>query len=245
MKIIISGILFLFTFVTVSSAQTCGFGCLGLAGAFGGVSIQNYKPDGLNKHLFNTFDSDNFDVKEETFTKTFGYRVGANLFQARFNGFFTSAKVFYQFLTEEQNLESTNEGNFVDHEMKFRFDYWGSMINIGIPVFESLDWKIIEGGISFHRVVFENNTFTNNELTEEEKFENDETIIGYSLGSGLIVHLVKDYVSLEGTFTYNLVEIENLFDESGNRLIRDEENGFLVKNGGVTGTVQLNVSFPL
>ena len=85
--------------------QSFGFGCLGFVGGFGGFSYQQYKPDGLNRYVanFNSSFSEYIDQNMSDFGTATGYRVGINVFRAKFSGFFVTAKGFYQQLLEDHS----------------------------------------------------------------------------------------------------------------------------------------------
>ena len=42
------------------------------------------------------------------------------------------------------------------------------------------------------------------------KYDSDPGVLGYSVGTGIIISLVKDYVSLEGLAGYTYLKIDNL-----------------------------------
>lgn len=235
-------ILFLFLILISSSSfgQTCGFGCLGLSGAFGGYTHQTYEADGLNNYLSNKLGSKGSDMK---FSEAKGFRAGGNIVRAKFEGYFFTAKGFYQFLSESKELINVVSSN-IKETYEFKANYWGVGIDLGVPIFSFLDLKLIDGGVTFLQADYEEKQFTQDDETSYTKFENDGSEIGYYFGSGLIIHLMEDYVSLEGTAFYSMMKISNMIDDSGNKLLA-ENSADLLSKGGFSFTVQLNIGFPL
>jgi hypothetical protein len=61
----------------------------------------------------------------------------------------------------------------------------------------------------------------------------------------VIIHLIPDYISLEGTAIYNMITIENLKEKNGEILPNEIINKNLVDGGGFAATIQLNIGVPL
>lgn len=221
-----------------TKAQTMGFGCLGLSGVYGGYSLQNYNADELNHYLNNSL----LPGANYQFEKSTGFRVGINLVRAKFENYFISVKGYFQFLKEEdidRNIPGRAEG--VEDKFELVQNHFGLGVDFGIPVFDFLDLKLVEGGVNFYKYELNYITQINGEKTGDEKFENDESNIGYYLGSGMIIHLVKDYISIEATANYNFYELNSLKSDRNSLIERDK----LIETKGISGTVQLNLGFPL
>ncbi|MFH1198462.1 MAG: hypothetical protein V1720_22355, partial [bacterium] len=106
-------------------AQTCGFGCLGLSGFYGGYSYQQFNADGLNQYLNSTLlDIVNDDVEQIEFKEGRGFRFGANIFRAKFDDYFITAKGFFQFLKEEKT-RSGNLNSNLQKKLELQMNYWG------------------------------------------------------------------------------------------------------------------------
>ncbi len=227
------------------NAQSCGFGCLGLSGIYGGYTIQYYHADGLNDHIKLELIRKELDEFKSKFEFGKGFRIGSNLFRAKFDEYFITAKGFYQFLKEKHTYSGiTQEGNHSD-KYEFIMNYWGVGIDVGIPLFEFLDWKIFEGGVTIYNTELLNESFLNNEKVTDLKYENSKTNVGYYISSGVIIHLIPDYISLEGTAIYNMITIENLKEKNGEILPNEIINKNLVDGGGFAATIQLNIGVPL
>lgn len=221
--------------------QTFGFGCLGLSGFFGGYGITQYDADGLNKHLSN-FYSQLTSQNEIQFEQASGFRFGANIIRANFNNnvFFT-AKGFYQFAKEEQSVNYSEVDK--KDELTLSTNHWGLGIDFGFPLFTFLDIKLLEGGVKFYNVEYEMTNIENDEQVGS-KYKSDETEIGYYVGTGLIINLVRGYISIEGTAMYSFYDVQNLISED-NYLVQNSVENPLIKNGGFGAALQLNVGFPL
>ncbi len=226
------------------SAQTCGFGCLGLSGFYGGYSGQYYDMGTLNQLLNERLSEIGFVNGKMNFDSGYGVRIGANIFRAKFDDYFLTAKGYYQFLKEEQEVSENSNRNIILFNSKLELDHWGVGLDFGIPVLKVLDWKIVEGGLTFYRSKLEN-TLRVNDVTLSDNYEEEKISVGYYLGTGLIIHLVKDYISIEGTAVYNNVDISNMINNQGDYLLDPQSGKSIMDKAGVTATVQLNIGVPL
>ncbi|MBN1637737.1 MAG: hypothetical protein JW866_02130, partial [Ignavibacteriales bacterium] len=161
-----------------------------------------------------------------------GFVVGANFFRAQFPSFFFSAKGYYQFLFERHTYNGLPE-----EKIDLNLNHWGVAIDVGIPLFDLLDWKIFEGGIRFI------NAKLTNSITADS-YESKNTELGYYFGSGVVIHAIKDYISIEGTVSYNVIKVDNIEDKNGNK-ISAKDNFNLIKSGSIISSLQLNIGFPL
>ncbi|MCX7876388.1 MAG: hypothetical protein N2321_09525 [Melioribacteraceae bacterium] len=236
-------LLILFLISTISKAQTFGFGCLGLSGIYAGVSEYKYDVQAINNFLLKEKLSVNEELKFERGT---GYRIGANLFRAKWEGFFISAKGYYQFIKEEkiskQSFTKLNELIQSNKNFQLKLNNWALGIDFGTPIFKVLDWKILEGHISYFTPEFNIEYYENNNFIEGNKFEPEKMNISYFVGSGLILHLVQGYFSIEGTAGYNFLKVEHFKNQ--NNIIIGDINNYAVKNAGWSYTLQINVGFP-
>ncbi len=244
-------VLSVISFSTNINSQTFGFGCLGFFGGYGGIVYQSYKADGLNQFVkeFNEMNSSTLDDPLQEFYGAVGYRIGVNFFRATWeSGFILTAKGFYQSLSRTREAsESLVDGN-TNYTFELDLKNWAVGIDFGYAITSFLSWKIVDGSINFNNVSL-TNTINSSEGTEVSKYISESGVIGYSVGTGLIIFLIKDYISLEGFAGYTGLTIEKLkFDEgdanSFNVLI-EEENINFIESGGFTGVIQLNIGFPL
>jgi hypothetical protein len=244
-------VIFLVTFSSIPLlSQSFGFGCLGFVGVFGGFSYQQYKPDGLN-HYVNNFNSqyvEYIDTKMELFGKSSGYRVGVNVFRAKFTGFLITAKGFYQQLHEEHNSIVYQTAFGIDHEYDLKLRSYGIGIDLGIPVTSYLSWKIVDGSLLINGAKF-TETINSSAGTQVNKYENEKTELGYSIGSGFIFEVIKNYISIEGSASYTQITIDKMINEDGSgNLNYNSQSGSeekFINGGGFNAVVQLNLGFPL
>ena len=125
-------------------------------------------------------------------------------------------------------------------------------IDLGYAFTSFLSWKIVDGAVNFNNVTLIN---TNNAPggTTVIKYDSDPGVLGYSVGTGIIISLVKDYVSLEGLAGYTYLKIDNLKKDNNAYFLEvpsdidmeSTEFGNFIESGGFTAVVQLNVGFPL
>jgi len=235
------------TGITVN-AQSFGFGCLGLSGFYAGFSRQNYDNPGLNDYIsqrINTLDpSKNIITDKIEFTQGTGYRIGANFFRARWNKFFITAKGYYQFLKESDEISAQLQNVDTREKYQLTMNHWGVGIDFGVPLFWILDWKIAEANVTFYNTEFSQETLLNSVSQGEIKFKPDKNNIGYFIGTGLILHLVPDYISVEGTAGYSIIQIDKLSNDSGITIPTSSSKN-AVDKGSLSITLQLNVGFPL
>ncbi|MBU1101352.1 MAG: hypothetical protein KKA84_13200 [Bacteroidetes bacterium] len=238
-------ILLIFPLVTQSlQAQSFGFGCLGLSGIYGGYSIQQFDAAPIedaiglyNISRNNMNDGLKFDQLE-------GYRIGGNIFRARFSSLFITTKGYYQFLEQKQNGFSSEVASIKKDEYKLSLNHWGLGIDIGFPLFSFLDWKILEGGVNFYDVDFDYESLLEAEGDLKVHYSTDEVTVGYYAGTGLILHIIPDYISVEGTAFYNFVGLSNFITSDTDRLNLINTGEKLVE-GRFGAVVQINVGFPL
>ncbi|MBI5730923.1 MAG: hypothetical protein HY963_07280 [Ignavibacteriales bacterium] len=234
---------------TALNAQSFGFGCLGLSGFYAGFSKQNYDNPGLNDYIrqrINILDPSKTIISDKIeFTQGTGYRIGANFFRAKWDKFFISAKGYYQFLKESNEISAQLQNVDTREKYQLTMNHWGVGIDLGVPLFWILDWKIAEANVTFYNTEFSQETFLNNVSQGEIKFKPDKNNIGYFIGTGLILHLVPDYISVEGTAGFNIIQIDDLSNDSGITIPSASSSKKVIDKGNLSITLQLNVGFPL
>ncbi len=236
-------ILFFFTAYFLN-AQSCGFGCLGFSGAFGGYTIQQYKAEGVNNAVKLFRDQFKFSNDRLKFKQGKGFKVGANIFRANFTGYFLTAKAFYQFLKEENKIFTNQSQGATQESYTLKLNHWGVGVDFGIPLFNFLDFKIVEGGVTFFKSSLENKITQDGKELSKIRFDNPKIDIGYYVGTGIILHLIRDYVSIEGTAFYHKMEIKEMVPDKNGDLFSNINNSY-INQGGFGADVQLNVGFPL
>jgi len=243
LKIFFSLLLIILSLKTVN-AQTFGFGCLGFVGGFGGFSYQEYKPAGLNEYVeyWNSLEFVHSPIDE--FSSATGYRIGLNFFRATFeNKIIVTAKGFYQYLNE-QNKASVGGGTSLDnYSMDLTLKSWSIGFDVGWQFTNVISWKILDGSLNFNNVTLTQTTDSPGETTVN-KYKSDSGVIGYSVGTGIIVS-ISDYASIEGLAGYTYISIDNVYDENGNSFLIPNITEKFIDSGGFTAVIQLNVGFPL
>ena len=243
---ILYSIAFVIIWTAISNAQSFGFGCLGLSGFYGGYTQQVYKADGINELINqNYLSSSDEKIKLEKGT---GFRIGANIFRADFNDVFITVKGFFQFLKEEHTINSQPlgviQGTF-QKKIQLSMNHWGVALDFGFPLFSIFDLKLVEGGVTFYNSEFVYNTLLNDVQQTEVKLEPEKTQISYYIGSGLIINLIPEYISIEGTAAYTLLGIDSLKNNNVIVIPSLVSAKRPIEKGGFAATVQLNVGFPL
>lgn len=245
-KYIYISILFLLSLPQITSAQTCGFGCLGLSGFYVGYSFENYQADGLNYQLNKDLGDMGINNQQYNFRSGQGFRFGMNIVRARYERYFFTVKGYYQFLKEEQSVIALSPGKRSDLKSKFEMNNWALGFDFGIPLVNFMDWKIVNGSIKFFNTQLTNQVVENNNVVQEIKYTIPEITVGFSVGTGLVIHIIENYVSIEGTGLYNFTKIDYLINSDDSHHFPEEGSKVsLVNNGGFSGIVQINIGIPL
>lgn len=234
------------------NAQTFGFGCLGLFGGYGGYVYQSYKADGLNQFIksFNETRAATLNQQLKEYQDAVGFRIGINFFRASWEGgFMLTAKGYYQALSRtEETSENLPDNTTNTYKYKLDLRNWAVGIDLGYAFTSFLSWKIIDGAVHFNNVSVTNTTNLPGG-TEVSRYKSEPGVLSYSIGTGIIISLVKDYISLEGLAGYTDLKIEKLNTDDGKSLLEEistnGENSNIINSGGFTAVVQLNVGFPL
>ncbi|HEX9252985.1 MAG TPA: hypothetical protein VF870_12130 [Ignavibacteriaceae bacterium] len=230
--------------------QSLGFGCFGFVGGFGGYSYQQYQPTGLNIFVanFNSINSEYIENELPEFNTASGYRVGINFFRAKYTGFFITAKGFYQQLGESNSAEVIPTSVTINYDFDLKLNSWGIGVDLGIPITNYLSWKILDGSLLINSARF-TETINSSQGTQVNKYNNDKTELGYSIGTGFILEVLEDYISLEGVASYSQITIDKMKAEDGTNLIYNPDKNIntekFIKYGGFNAVVQLNIGFPL
>jgi hypothetical protein len=225
--------------------QSFGFGCLGFVGGFGGYVYQSYDAAGLNKYItgFNMETYETMGVLN-SFDNSTGFRVGLNLFRATFNNnIVLTAKGYYQALYKTNTSRIENENNY-NYTLDLDIRNWSLGFDVGWEFTEIISWKILDGSLNFNNVTLTQTSDLPGE-SDVNKYKSDSGVLGYSLGTGIIVAVLKDYVSIEGIVGYSQIVIENVFNDSGTPFLNSNYNEKFIDSGGFSAVIQLNVGFPL
>ena len=252
MKLIFRNSLFalscVFLLAANANAQPVGFGCLGLSGFYAGYSQQSFSTQGINEfvnqQLLILDPTGKIFTDQIEFQKGTGYRIGANFVRVRFGKFFFSAKGYYQFLKETHETTGQFPNVSIRENFQLTMNHWGVGLDLGIKIFSLLDWKIAEGEATFFNAEFTHETFSDNVSQGAVKYNPQKNKFGYFLGTGLILQLIPDYISIEGTGGYNFIVIDNM-SNSNITIPPVGSDKKAVDKGNFSATIQLNVGFPL
>ncbi len=246
-KIYFTGIIFISVFFLPDkiSAQTCGFGCLGLSGVYGGYGYQQFNADGLNNFITLQEAYSSLSLPEiKKIKDAKGFRVGANLIRFDYKNFIFSLKGSYQFLESKQSVSLTSEQseNYISADLKL--DYWAVGIDFGYSVSSFFDFKFADAQVTFHSSKL-NLTRGIGSIKNENEYKTDKSVTGYFIGSGFILNFVKNYLSFEATAGYTNFRIKELKDDKNISIPVGNNNSDLIKSGGLTVFGQLNIGIPL
>jgi hypothetical protein len=237
----------------LTDAQTFGFGCLGFVGGYGGFVYQSYDAAGLNQFI-TTFNIETYETIGvlKSFDNSTGFRVGINFFRATFkNNIILTAKGFYQSLYKTNTARIENENNY-NYTLDLGLKNWSIGFDVGWQFTKVVSWKIIDGSLNFNNVTLTETTDLPGE-TYVNKYKSDSGVIGYSIGTGVIVFVIKDYISIEGLAGYTYLVVDNVYNENGTPFLNPVQipeqaiwtESKFIESGGFTAVIQLNVGFPL
>jgi hypothetical protein len=248
--IIKSSIVFLILLSGTINAQTFGFGCLGFVGGFGGYSYQKYQAEGLNSYIaeFNKTNEDSLAAPMGNFGAAAGYRVGINFFRANFTGFILTSKGFYQSLVENKDAQFNSSFGTSNSSYKVRLNTWGVGFDVGTTISGAISWKVIDAALLFNKATFTNTKNMSGSFTDIKEYKSNSKW-GYSIGTGFILQLIDEYISIEGLAAYTVFSIDELQLGDGTKLTVSESSSEPMNNfidsGGFNAVIQLNVGFPL
>ncbi len=230
--------------------QTFGFGCFGFTGGYVGYSYQKYQPNGLNDYIkiFNLNRKDSLTENLSSFGTAKGFRVGLNIFRKKFNGVIVTGKGFYQFLDEKHQAVETLLSGDVTTSYEVKLINWGLGFDLGTPIVSFLNWKIIDAALLYSQTRFSSTENFPGALTVVKNFKSDSKF-GYSIGTGVIIEILGEYITLEGLAAYSKITIDEVKMDDGTRLVKNENSTGAMKNfitdGGFSAVIQLNIGLPL
>ena len=220
-------------------------------GGYGGYTYQQFDATGLNEFVlqFNETKASTLQSDLKEFKYATGYRVGINIFRASFEGgFMVTAKGYYQSLGKKSEVTENIPEGTTNYSFDLDLKNWAIGFDVGINLTAGISWKILDGAVHFNNVKLTNTVNTPGD-TEIHKFISDDNVFGYSVGTGFIVYIVEDYISIEGLAGYTGLTIDNMKLEEGTPFppepYNNQENVNFIDSGGFTAVVQLNVGFPL
>jgi hypothetical protein len=250
-KILFLSIILLFTVYSNIPAQNFGFGCLGFVGGYGGYSYQKFQPGSLNDYIdnFNLIYKDSLRTPLDKFGKADGYRLGLNFFRAKIKGFIITAKGFYQNLTEKHEATEYLDGGKGNTTLELVIINWALGIDLGKQITGGLSWKVVDAAVLFNRSKFTSTQNLPNAVTIVDQYNSDRTSIGYTIGTGFILELWEEYISLEGVAAFTQFNINRMRTDDGKLFAGNADeissDKKFIEKGGFNAVIQLNVGLPL
>lgn len=231
--------------------QSFGFGCLGFVGGYGGYSYQKYDAAGLNNYVkgFNDDNKNSLASPMGNFGTETGYRVGINFFRANVKGFILTTKGFYQSLTEK-NSATINSANGSSNAI-FELDLknYGIGLDLGTSITGALSWKVVDAALLYNMATFTDTRNSPGATTVVLNYNNEKYVLGYTVGTGFILEIIDQYISLEGVAGYTAFSIDRMKSDNGQQMPSSENSqqpmSNFIASGGFNAVVQLNIGFPL
>ncbi len=250
-KFIVSFVFLWVIFICNLPAQTFGFGCLGFVGGYGGYSYQKFQPGSLNNYIddFNLNYKDSLSSPMDKFGRSDGYRLGLNFFRAKFKGFIITAKGFYQNLSEQHNATEYLVGGNGNTTLQLEIINWALGIDLGKQITGGFSWKVVDAAILFNNAKFTSTQNFPNAVTIVDQYKSESTSIGYTIGTGFILEIVDEYLSIEGVAAYTDFSIDKMKTDDGKYFASTSDNSAsgkkFIEKGGFNAVLQLNVGLPL
>lgn len=233
-----------------SVCQSFGFGCLGFVGGYGGYSYQKYNATGLNNYVngFNEDHKDSLSSPMGKFGVASGYRVGINFFRANIKGFILTTKGFYQYLNEKNSTTINSNDGSTNTIFEVDFKNYGIGIDLGTSITDALSWKVVDAALLYNSVSFTDTRNIPGPTTVVMKYDNEKNVLGYTIGTGFILEIIEQYISLEGVAAYTAFTVDRMKSGSGQMPLSENSQQTMsnfVESGGFNAVVQLNIGFPL
>jgi hypothetical protein len=242
-------------FQNSSLCQSFGFGCLGFVGGYGGYSYQKFNAPGLNNYVkdFNETYKGSLSSPMGNFDTETGYRVGINFFRANIRGFILTTKGFYQSLTQKNsatinyftaNRNDSNSNAIFELDLKS----YGLGLDLGTSITNALSWKVVDAALLYNMATFTDTRNYPGAATEVFNYNNEKYILGYTVGTGFILEIIDQYISLEGVAGYTAFAIDRMKSANGPMPLTEnspQPMSNFIESGGFNAVVQLNIGFPL
>ena len=163
--------------------------------------------------------------------------------------FLLQRKGFYQTLNEKhQAVEQLASGISYQRTYEVKLTNWGVGVDLGVPIISILNWKIIDAALTYNRAKFSNTQNFPGAVTIVKNYESDFEF-GYSVGTGIIIEILGEYITLEGSAAYSKISIGEM-KMSDKTILTINENSTetmksFINDGGFNAVIQLNIGIPL
>jgi hypothetical protein len=233
-------------------SQEFGFGCLGFVGGFVGFESSAYKPNDFNNYVsdFNESRKDTLSQSLNSFGDAKGFRFGINFFRHNYNGLLITLKSSFSSLNQKNNAAFLSNNLTFTHSYNIKLQNFSIGVDFGTSISSYLDWKVIDAALILNRTKLTRIRNSPNQDSQIDNYDAEKIAVGYTLGSGFILKLVSDYISLEGSIGFSFFEVGRMKNDSDNSYLTYRESSDIpmekfIKAGGLSGIIQLNLSFPL
>ncbi len=233
----------------VYAQEEVGFGCLGFVGGFAGYEFHQVEAPGLNRYVANLNQRlmDTTGQSFAPFDMIKGFRFGINFLRQDIAGVRFTLKGFYHTLSQKTEYEYEGQDEVFKNSLQLDRNNFGLGIDLGMSLFPLVSWKIVDAALVFTNISLKK-TLNGSNYSINEKYKAVENKIGYSIGSGIIIHIIGDYVTLEGMAAYSKYSVAELKNAAGGYFTDGEGSGEVVTDfitaGGFNAAVQMNIGFP-
>ncbi|MDP2301588.1 MAG: hypothetical protein Q8N03_04065 [Ignavibacteria bacterium] len=250
--VIVTIALFLIVTTKNSYSQEFGFGCLGFVGGFVGFESSAFKPNDFNNYVsdFNETRKDTLSQQLDSFGDAKGFRFGINFFRHNYNGLLITLKSSFSSLNQKNNAAFLSNNLTFTHSYDLQLQNFAIGVDFGTSISSLLDWKVIDAALILNRTKLTRTRNSPNQSSQIDNYSAEKIAIGYTLGSGFILKIVSDYISLEGSIGFTFFEVGRMKNSENNSYLTYRESSDVpmekfIKAGGLSGIIQLNLSFPL
>lgn len=245
-------IIFALSFVRTNAQQELGFGCLGFVGGFAGFESLAFRPIDFNNYVedFNLNRSDTLSQSLGSFGDVKGFRVGINFFRHNYNGLLITLKGSYSTMSQKKDAAFLSNNLTFTHSYDVSLKNFSVGVDLGTSLSDLLDWKVLDAALIFNNTTLTRTRNSPNLPSEIDTYTSEKTGIGYFIGSGFILKLVSKFISLEGSIGFTFFEVGRMKNSRDNTYLTYTENTSVpmekfIRSGGLSGILQLNLSFPL
>ena len=123
------------------------------------------------------------------------------------------------------------------------------VFDLGTEITGGLRWKVVDAAVLFNSAKFTTTQNLPNAVTIVDQYKSESTSIGYTIGTGFILEVIEEYVSLEGVAAFTQFSIDKMKTDEGNYFVAAQNiqsaGKKFIEKGGFNAVIQLNVGLPL
>jgi len=257
MKKFISSFLLITSFIIFSSSAYSQDDCLGMGSVsrfmFGGLNagygFQQFSAEGLNHYIsVYNLNRPNLTQKMDEFGNAKGFWFGLSPFKIAIINWAVGLKFSYSILNETNEAVGTVSGETATREYELKLKTFQVILAFEYYLSENFAFKVADIGITFTSADFYNRLNQTGEQEVEQKLTSVDNTLGVNIAAGLIISIVPEFISIEGTVGYSYFYINEMEFDNG-VLLQEDENSTdemfnFINSGGIFAFISLNIGIP-